>query len=95
MIGRTGTVKQAYLFAFNTDIMYSLCKGVLISLNSCLFSAQSPAVFFLNYGPEIEIQGLLSLLKVNKNKLKTSLNSVVLVHVFFDNYKEYPIYFFF
>lgn len=52
--------------------------------------------FFLNYGPDTGIQRLLSLLKVNKNKPKpNNLNSAGLVHVFLDNYKEYPIYIFF
>lgn len=33
-------------------------------------------------------------MKVNKNKTKANrLNFVELVHLFLDNYKEYPIYF--
>ena len=58
-------------------------------LLQCLF------FFFELWSRDTGIQELLSLLKVNKNKPKTnSLNSAVLVHVFLDNFKEYPIYFF-
>lgn len=48
--------------------------------------------FFKLWSRDRGIQGLQSLLKVNK---PNNLNSAVLVHVFLGNYKEYPIYYFF